>query len=91
MLADMSVSTPKPKRLKQPFSGLGDLLTMRGYLWEKAKGQFYWLWRLPNEFPLYCWHGKLGDNKIFIDATFGELAKVLFQIKGIVPNPPNLR
>jgi len=84
-LDNMSTEIPKSKRLKQPFSKMDELLTARGYTKQKASGLFYWLWRLPNEFPLYCFNGKLGANKIFIDATFVDLAKVLSSVKGIVP------
>lgn len=86
ILGDVSISRPKSKSLKQPFAGLGDLLTARGYTREKARGLFYWLWHLPNGFPLYCFNGKLGSNKIFIDATFTDLAKVLSSVYGIIPS-----
>lgn len=83
----MALATSNRKlKTKQPFSALDEILSLRGYRKQRASGLSYWLWRLPNGFPLYCFNGKLGANKIFIDATFTDLAKVLSAVKGIVPS-----
>lgn len=66
------------------FNHLGDLLAARGYEKSKARGNFYWQWQISPEMPIYTWDGKLGQNKLFIDASLTELAQTLGSIKGVV-------
>lgn len=81
----MGVTVKKPRRTQQVFGELDRLLASRGYEKQRAKGLFYWLWLLPNKLPLYCWNGRLGQNKIFIDATRADLRRVLASVTGIIP------
>lgn len=81
------VITKKPRKTQQVFDQLDRLLASRCYEKSKAKGQFYWLWLLPNKLPLYCWNGKFNQNKIFIDAMSADLHKVLANVKDIIAPP----
>ena len=72
-------------KTRKVFSHLGDLLTLRGYSKKKTRGQSYFVWRLPNSFVLYNFTGKLGENKIFIDAEHTDLYNLLTQVKGVIP------
>ena len=71
------------QRIKPPFNSVADVLSSRGYSQSKARGQSYWLWALGETFPIYCWNGKLGSNKVFIDAENADLANLLCTVKGI--------
>jgi len=74
----------RPKKNTKPkFNAITDLLSARGFAQSKAKGQFYWLWTLAKAFPVYCWHGNFGSTKVFIDAEFSDLAKLLGTVRGI--------
>ena len=68
---------------KKVFNALDELLKSRGYKKVKANGQHYWLWFLKNKFPIYCWYGQYGSNKLFIDAELTELCDVLSKLKGV--------
>ena len=67
------------------FHRLDLVLAERGYPKTKAKGLYYWLWAVASDFPVYCWQGNFGSNKLFIDAKLADLAKVLSAIKGVIP------
>lgn len=73
------------KRVRQRiFNHLGALLFARGYEKSKAKGLYYWQWRIANDMPIYAWHGKVEQNKLFIDAALTDLAQILGSIKGVL-------
>ncbi len=68
------------------FNQLENVLAGRGYTGIKAKGLYYWLWRVTENFPIYCWHGNYGQNKVFIGAEHADLEKILSNIKGVLPS-----
>ena len=72
-------------RGKNYFQEIDNCLTPNGYSKEKVRGNFYWRWFAPNKLDFYVWHGKLGVNKLFIDAALTELKDVLVRVDGIVP------
>lgn len=73
-----------PRSRQQIFNHLGVLLAARGYEKSKASGLYYWQWRISTEMLIYAWDGKLGQNKLFIDAALTELVQTLGSIKGVV-------
>ena len=81
----ISPSQRPQKRTKPKFNSITEVLSARGYDQSKAKGQFYWLWKLAEAFPIYCWHGNFGSTKVFIDAEFADLSNLLGTVKGIRP------
>ena len=81
------IATKKRRKTQQVLDQLDRLLASRGYEKSKAKGQFYWLWLMPNKLPLYCWSGRFNQNKIFIDAVCTDLHKLLGSVKGIIAPP----
>ena len=82
----MATLPPRVRNIgRKAFQELDLVLTERGYPKTKAKGLYYWLWQVATDFPVYCWHGNFGSNKLFIDAKLADLTKVLSAIKGVVP------
>ena len=82
----MATSPPRVRNIApKAFQELDLVLAERGYPKIKAKGLYYWLWEVATDFPIYCWHGNFGSNKLFIDAKLAGLTKVLSAIKGVIP------
>lgn len=82
----MAVISSEKSYKSKVFNRLEEVFAGRGYAGIKVKGLYYWLWRVTENFPIYCWHGNYGQNKVFIDAEHADLARVLSSIKGVIPS-----
>lgn len=80
-----ALSAKKPQKLvKKTFDRLDEVFAAREYEKTKARGIYYWCWRLSADFPVYLCHGKFGPNKLFIDAALSDLARILGALQGVI-------
>lgn len=62
------------------------MMESRGYANERARGIYYWLWKLSDTFYFYCHHNQFGEHRLFIDAQYPELARLLSTVEGVIPS-----